>query len=278
MNNIILEAQDLFFRYAPGPWALTAINLSLRRGEFFALLGANGAGKTTLLKNLNGLIRPQKGRVLLGGENIATVREEEVFKRVGLVMEDPHDQLFAPTVEEEVAFGLYNLGMDEKEAISQGHQVLEKVGLGGPLLKRAPHSLSFGQKKRLCIASVLALRPEVLLLDEPTAGLDPTGRKELMSLLKKLNREEGLTIVVATTSSGAMAELADGIAVLKDGQILSQQKAWEAFAEGHALQEAGLELPILAQLLKALPCPPPRLPLSVSEASQHIMELLTKER
>ncbi|MEK7852029.1 MAG: ABC transporter ATP-binding protein, partial [Deltaproteobacteria bacterium] len=212
----IVEAKNISYTYPDGSKALQNIDLAVEKGEFVGLLASNGSGKTTLLRSLNGLIKPQAGEVAIDGEAIATLPQKVLFQRIGMVFQNPNDQLFASTVAEDVAFGPSNMGLPKDEVKSRVEDSLKAVGMED-LGKKSIHNLSFGQQKRVCIAGALAMHPEVLLLDEPTAGLDPMGEHKIMELLLKLNRERGLTIVMATHMVDMVPNIISRIYILSKG-------------------------------------------------------------
>jgi cobalt/nickel transport system ATP-binding protein len=183
------KIENLHYTYEDGTPALNGIDLEIARGEFLAVLGSNGSGKTTLIKHLNGLLRPTLGRVLLDGKPVERVEDREVFSRIGIVFQDPNDQLFASTVEEDVAFGPTNMGLPPEEVKERVHKALHQVAMQ-EFARKSIHALSHGQKKRICVAGILAMEPQVIILDEPTAGLDPTC-PFAHAPLEDLNRSRG---------------------------------------------------------------------------------------
>jgi cobalt transport protein ATP-binding subunit len=184
-----IEARDLCFTYEEGTEALMGVNFAVKRGEFVALLGSNGSGKTTLLKLLLGLLKPGSGTILLNGKDLSAIASRDLYQTIGLVLQNPNDQLFAPTVGDDVAFGPRNLDLPDDEV---EHRVTESlIAVAALALRhRAIHHLSFGEQKRVSLAGVLAMRPSIIILDEPTAGLDPGGETLMMQLLNRLNREQ----------------------------------------------------------------------------------------
>ena len=188
------------FKYPDGTVALADIQLAVGRGEFCGILGANGSGKTTLLKIMDGLIRDYRGQVLLDGQEVRSLHARDIYRRMGLVFQNPDDQLFAHSVAEDVAFGPRNMGFDEAEVERRVETALSQVEMVEYGAKNI-HALSYGQKKRVCIAGLLAMGHEILLLDEPTAGLDPMGEHRMLELLTRLNREDGVTSSWRPTAS-----------------------------------------------------------------------------
>ena len=187
--KIRLSVQINSFKYPDGTQALSDMAVDVSHGEFIGILGSNGSGKTTLLKIMDGLMKDFEGGAYLDGTDIKRLSPKEIYRKVGLVFQNPDDQLFAPTVFEDVAFGPINMGFKEDEVITRINNALKDVDMQG-YAKKSIHHLSFGQKKRICIAGLLAMGHEILLLDEPTAGLDPMGEYKMMNLLTKLNKEK----------------------------------------------------------------------------------------
>ncbi len=248
MVELILEAQNISYAYPGGIMALDGLSLGIGRGRKLAVLGPNGAGKSTLLLHLNGTLTPQAGRVLLGGEAGLYSRAglARWRRRVGLVLQDPDDQLFAATVAEDVSFGPLNLGLDETETTARVAEALAALGIAD-LAERATHMLSFGQKKRVAIAGALAMRPEVLLLDEPLAGLDHQGGKRLLDALGRLS-DAGTTLVFTTHDVDLAWAFADEVALFSGGRVGRFGPAAEVLADRDALAAAGLEPPLLLEL------------------------------
>ncbi len=248
----IIETQRLCYRYPEGTTALSGVDFIVQRGEAVAVLGANGAGKTTLLKHLNGLLTPTSGRVLVAGEEITKENLLWVRRLVGLVFQNPDEQLFAPSVAEDVAFGPRNLGLSEDVVQHRVEEALRLVGMQG-YEERAPHHLSYGEKKRVAIAGVLAMEPQVLVLDEPTSGLDPAGAEELVALLRRLRRL-GMSLVIATHDVDIVPELVDRVYLLHRGRVVAVGTAEEVFTQVLAASPAkyNLRLPYVTQLLARL--------------------------
>ena len=197
-RDLAIETSKVCFTYEEGTRALQDVDFRVSPGEFVALLASNGSGKTTLIKVLVGLLKPQKGEVRINGHDIRHLASNKLCQHVGLVFQNPNDQLFGATVEEDVAFGPRNLGLPEPEVQQRVAESLESVA-ALELRDRAIHHLSFGQQKRVMLAGVLAMRPSTLILDEPTAGLDPAGEALMMHLLNRLNREQGITVILLLT-------------------------------------------------------------------------------
>ncbi|BAE49082.1 energy-coupling factor ABC transporter ATP-binding protein [Paramagnetospirillum magneticum] len=245
---MILEAAGLTYRYPGGVAALSGLDLGVERGRRLAVLGPNGAGKTTLLLHLNGTLKPSAGTVRLGGEIMGYSRAALTGwrRRVGLVLQEPDDQLFAATVAEDVSFGPLNLGLSEAETRRRVEAALDALGISD-LAGRATHMLSFGQKKRVAIAGALAMEPEVLLLDEPLAGLDHQGGKRLLAALDALARA-GTTLVFTTHEVDLAHGFADRVALFRDGRVIAQGEAAEVLSDRECLAACGLEMPLLLEL------------------------------
>lgn len=242
MNSIpSLRINGLAYAYPDGHQALFGVNLELKRGEKVALLGPNGAGKTTLVLHLNGIIATQQGSVSVGGIAVDAKNKESlrhIRERVGIVFQDPDDQLFMPTVAEDVAFGPYNSGLRGVELEKVTEEALSKVGML-EFRDRPPHHLSFGQRRRVAVATVLAMNPEVLVLDEPSSNLDPASRRELAEILRSLD----VTILMVTHDLPYALELCERSVILSGGVIVEDQKTAELFKKSEILAAHRLELP-----------------------------------
>ncbi len=251
----LLEARGLTYSYPGGVLALDGLDLKVTRGRRLAILGPNGAGKTTLLLHLNGTLRPASGQVLLEGAAASYSRAglSAWRRRVGLVLQDADDQLFAASVAEDVSFGPLNLGLSEHEARRRVEETLAALNIAS-LSGRPPHMLSFGQKKRVAIAGAVAMRPEVLLMDEPTAGLDNHGAAHLLGVLKKL-QASGATLAFTTHDVDLAYEFADDVALFSGGKVLVQGETVQVLSDETLLKQAHLRLPLLLGLgLKARAC------------------------
>ena len=268
------------FKYPDGTIALSGIDLHVRQSEFTGILGSNGSGKTTLLKIMDGLIRDYSGNVLLDGENIRKLSPRDIYRKMGLVFQNPDDQLFAHTVFDDVAFGPRNMGFSEPEVANRVHAALENVDME-EYPGKSIHNLSFGQKKRICIAGLLAMGHEILLLDEPTAGLDPMGEYRMMRLLTRLNRENGVTIVMATHSVDMVPIFLHRLHILSRGSIARGGTPEEVFTAPEAMADVRLRLPQIAELIYKLKHEDgmhfDRIPLTIGEARREIIEKLKKE-
>jgi len=248
----IIEAKDIVYKYPDGTLALDRANLSVEKGEMVALLGPNGAGKSTLFLHFNGILKPKSGKMLLKGAPIKYDAKSlmEVRKTVGIVFQNSDDQLFAPTVKQDVAFGPLNLGLKNEEVEKRVKEALKEVGMEG-FENKPPHHLSGGQKKRVAIAGILAMHPEIMVLDEPTAGLDPMGASKIMKLLYKLNKE-GITIIISTHDVDLVPIYANKIFVMGKTKIVKSGTVEEVFSDVKTIRSANLRLPRVAHLIEVL--------------------------
>lgn len=234
--------------------ALEDINIEIEEGEFVGIIGHTGSGKSTLIQMFNGLLKPTKGDVLIKGQNIhdADADKKKIRQQVGLVFQYPEYQLFEMTVYDDVAFGPKNLNLSEEEIKERVEYALQAVGLGEEYYNKSPFELSGGQKRRVAIAGVLAMKPNILILDEPTAGLDPKGRDDLFSRLKEMHVSLGLTIVLISHSMEDVAKYAEKMIVLYKGKIAYQGTPKEVFSHGKDLEQIGLSMPQIGYILEAL--------------------------
>lgn len=246
--NPAIEVVGLSYRYPDGTVALDGVDFSIERGSSVALLGPNGAGKSTLLLHLNGLLRGE-GIVRILGREMEEATLPWVRRQVGLVFQDPDDQLFMPSLEEDVAFGPRNLGLSEREVEVNVSWALKVVGLTG-MAGRCPHHLSFGQKKRAALATVLSMRPEVLILDEPTSNLDPRSKGEVISLIGELKRR-GTTILTAIHDVNIVPAIADQVLLL-DRKVVEFGPTREVLVKRGLLKGLGLDVPAIADLFISL--------------------------
>ena len=274
---IRLSARDVSFKYPDGTSALKCINLDIKKGEFIGILGSNGSGKTTLLKAMDGILKGLEGNVYLDGFDIKRLTPKEIYRKIGLVFQNPDDQLFAPTLYEDIAFGPINMGFDTKEIETRVLNALKDVELAG-LEKKSIHNLSYGQKKRACIAGLLAMGHEILLLDEPTAGLDPMGEYKMMKILQGLNKENGVTAVMATHSVDLVPLFLDRLYILSKGRIIRQGSSEEVFTSPEDMEDIKLRLPQIAELIYRLKheemLPFDRIPLTVGEARRELIKTI----
>ena len=267
------------FKYPDGTAALSDIRMEVKKGEFTGILGSNGSGKTTLLKVMDGLIREYSGNVLLDGQDIRKLSPRDIYRKVGLVFQNPDDQLFAHTVFDDVAFGPRNMGFAEPEVAERVQGALHSVDMEG-YAEKSIHHLSFGQKKRICIAGLLAMGHEILLLDEPTAGLDPMGEYRMMKLLTRLNRENDVTIVMATHSVDLVPLFLHRLHILSKGTIVRGGTPEEVFTAPQEMADVKLRLPQIAELIYRLKHEDKmsfeRIPLTIGEARREILEIMQK--
>jgi len=234
-----VEIINLEYTYPDKTKALDSINLEIKQGESIALVGANGAGKSTLLLHLNGINRG-KGQVNILGLPVEEKNLKKVRSMVGMVFQNPDDQLFLPTVFDDVSFGPMNMGLDKEEVKKRTSRALEAVGMAG-FEKRLSHHLSFGQKKRIAIATVLSMGPEVLVLDEPTSNLDPRNRRNLVELLKTFKT----TKIIATHDMGMVASVCDRVVVMSQGKVVADGPTKEILTDQDLLDKYGLESPLI---------------------------------
>ena len=253
MDNII-EIKNVTYEYTEDEGTFTAVknlSLSIERGSFTVILGHNGSGKSTLAKMINGLNKPTSGDIFVDGINTKDETTEiEVKRRVGMVFQNPDNQLIASIVEEDVAFGPENLGLPSHKIRERVDSALQAVGMEA-FARSTPHRLSGGQKQRIAIAGIIAMEPECLVLDEPTAMLDPKGRAEIISTLIKLNKEKGITVILITHYMEE-AENADRVIVMNDGEIISDGAPQQVFKNVELLKSVGLDVPQTTELLYAL--------------------------
>lgn len=234
--------------------ALKDVNLSIQKGEFIGLIGHTGSGKSTLVQHMNGLVKATSGHICFNGEDIyaPSYKLRNLRSKVGLVFQYPEHQLFETTVFKDVIFGPTNLGVDKLEAEIRAYEALKMVGIGDDLLDASPFELSGGQKRRVAIAGVLAMKPEVLILDEPTAGLDPRGRDDILEQIKNLHEESGITIILVTHSMEDIANYADRLFVMNQGELVMNQSTKEVFARYKELEEMQLAAPQVTYVMNAL--------------------------
>ena len=278
MDDIIrYSVERVSFKYPDGTQSLSDINLEIRRGEFMGVLGANGSGKTTLLKVMDGLMKDFEGRISLDGVKIGELSPKKIYEKVGLVFQNPDEQLFASTVFEDVAFGPINMGLTKEEVTLRVNHALQDLDMGG-YAKRSIHNLSFGEKKRICIAGLLAMGHEILLLDEPTDGLDPMGEYKMMQLLTRLNKEKRITIVMATHRVDLVPLFLDRLYILSKGRIVRGGLPEDVFTGPQEMESVKLRLPQIAELIYRLKhedkLPFKKIPLTIGEARREILRLV----
>jgi len=247
LAETILEAIDLEYSYPDGTKALRRVNMAVHLGEKIAVLGSNGAGKSTLFLHFNGILQPEGGCIRFHGRDLSYKRAEimELRRKIGIVFQDPDSQLFSASVLQEVSFGPMNLGLSEAEVRRRVAKALQDTETGD-LIDRPTHMLSFGQKKRVSIADILAMEPEVIIFDEPTAWLDPRHAREFMQLLDDLSKQ-GKTIIISTHDVDLAYSWADRIFVMKQGQVLAEGKPEDVFCRKQLIGIADLNLPWLVE-------------------------------
>ena len=248
-----IEAKDLYYTYEDGTVALDRISLRAEQGKITGILGANGAGKSTLFLNLNGVLTPKEGTVTVNGQPAVYDRKgiREIRRQVGIVFQDPDDQLFSADVYRDISFGGVNLGLPEEEVRRRVEAAMERTGVSA-LRDKPTHALSFGQKKRVAIAGVLVMEPSVMILDEPTAGLDPQGVSDIMHLLTELRDSLGMTILIATHDMDIVPLYCDYAYLLGEGKVLLAGTPEELISDPAALRANHLRLPRIAHLMEVL--------------------------
>ena len=234
--------------------ALDDISFTVNDGEFIGLIGHTGSGKSTLVQHLNGLLKPGEGEICYNGENISDKDfDMRAYRsKVGLVFQYPEHQLFEEDVFSDVCFGPRNLGLSDEEVDQRAYEALRQVGIADENFYQSPFDLSGGQKRRVAIAGVLAMKPEVLILDEPTAGLDPQGRHELLHLIRDLHDSQGITVILVTHSMEDVAEYADRLLVMHEAKLVYDDTPRNVFAHAQELQEMGLSVPEVTKIMNLL--------------------------
>lgn len=279
----VVEAKNITYKYPDGTIALKDVNFSAPKGKIVMLLGPNGAGKSTLFLHFNGILKPTSGSIEVNGLPISYKRRDlmKLRQKVGIVFQNPDDQLFAPTVREDVAFGPSNIDLPQKEVKKRVEDALKKVGME-EYENKAPHYLSGGQKKRVAIAGILAMKPEIMVLDEPSSGLDPKGAFHIMRLLCKLNRE-GITIIIATHDVDIVPIYAHKVYVINEGEIIRKGSPQEVFKDKEIIRSANLRLPHIAHLFERLHVEEQisfgkSYPLTISEAKKRIVKKMNEKK
>src|SRR4030066_1917106 len=234
---MLFRLENLSYRYSDGTLALNDVSLSFDKGERIALLGTNGSGKTTLLHHLNGILKPTSGKIFYEDKPLQYNAKSllELRKRVGFVFQDPNDQLFAPTVKQDVAFGPLNLGQPAHQVKKIVNEALATVGMA-EFAEKPPHFLSLGQKKRVALAGVLAMQPEVIIMDEPTSTLDPRATREILHLMLQLNKESGITLLLATHEEDMVSLFASKLYLLNKGKLVSHGSPKELFSDAEMIR------------------------------------------
>lgn len=254
-----IKIENLVHVYMPkSPFekvALNNVNLEINDGEFVALIGHTGSGKSTLIQHMNGLLRPTSGKIIIDSTDITekNVKLSDIRKKVGLVFQYPEYQLFEETIEKDIEFGPRNLGLDNEEITRRVKRAMNMVGLDYETYKdKSPFDLSGGQKRRVAIAGVIAMEPKTLILDEPTAGLDPKGRDDILNQIKILHDEYKMTIIIVSHSMEDVANIAERVIVMNKGEVALQGKPSEVFVEVEKLEKMGLAVPQVTYLMREL--------------------------
>ena len=254
----ILTVENLTHTYgAHSPFekhAVRDVSLEIQEGELLGIIGHTGSGKSTLIQHLNGLLRPHGGRVLLDGTDIweKPKKIRDVRFRVGMVFQYPEHQLFEDTIYKDIAFGPKNMGLSEEEIDRRVRQAAAYVGLSEALLDKSPFDLSGGEKRRAAIAGVMAMEPQVLILDEPTAGLDPRGREQILSMIQEYRRTRGTTVLLVTHSMEDVARVADRVLVMAEGKVAMLDTVEAVFSRAEELEDIGLTVPAVTKTLMLL--------------------------
>ena len=253
-----IKIENLEYIYMPGsPFekkALDNVNIEIADGEFVGLIGHTGSGKSTLVQHLNGLIKPHSGKITVN-ERVTNQKGEELKKLrcdVGLVFQYPEHQLFEETVYKDIAYGPSNLGLDKAEIDRRVKEAAQMVGLSPEVLDKSPFDLSGGQKRRVAIAGVISMQPKVLVLDEPTAGLDPAGREDILSQIKSIHEQGNMTIILVSHSMEDVAKLVDRLIVMNEGKVYADGTVDEVFSKGNELRNIGLNIPQISILMDEL--------------------------
>lgn len=264
--------------------ALENVSFRIPSGMYVAIIGHTGSGKSTLLQHLNAILKPTKGRVIIGDRVVTNEKKQkslkEIRKKVGIVFQFPEHQLFEETVEKDICFGPMNFGISEEEAKERARYAIKQVGLSEEILQKSPFDLSGGQMRRVAIAGVLAMEPDVLVLDEPTVGLDPRGRNEIMDMFNRLHKERKLTTVLVTHSMETAALYADKIVIMNRGKVIREGTPREIFQSPEGLMELGLDVPEVVRfqhkLEKAFKIKLDRTCLTIDEMIEEVQKLLSK--
>lgn len=249
----IIEVDKLSYSYSDDSLALDNVSIQIKKGKTSAILGGNGSGKSTLFLNLNGVLKPKSGKIFYNGQEMSHNKKDlfELRKKIGIVFQDPDDQLFSADVKKDISFGLINLGLSPEEIKSRIEFVVQNTGIKD-ILDKPTHGLSFGQKKRVAIAGVLAMQPEVIILDEPTAGLDPSGVSEILNLLNEIKEKMGVTIIMSTHEIDLVPLYCEEVFILDKGKVVFEGTSQEMLENSDVLRAHNLRLPRIAHLMEVL--------------------------
>ena len=281
MEQFFIETKNLSYTYGEKtPFetiALQDVSVSIRKNSFTCIIGHTGCGKSTLIQHFNGLLSPKEGTILIEGKPVKKSDVSLLRQRVGLLFQYPEHQLFEATVYKDIAFGLKKAKLTEEETDRRVKEAITAVGLPEEILERSIYSLSGGQKRRIAIAGVLVMQPELLILDEPAAGLDPQGRDEILSMIARLHKEKNMTVVLVSHSMEDVAKLADYIIVMNKGKVELEGTPKEVFPQTERLEEIGLSVPQVTYLMKKLHALHPQIVencFTVEEAAENILAVL----
>lgn len=282
----IIKTENLNYIYSEKtPFEMAAlknVNIEIEKGDFVGIIGHTGSGKSTLVQHLNGLVKPTSGKIYFNGEDIWADESKirDLRFKVGLVFQYPEYQLFDTTVESDIAFGPRNMGLSETEIAQRVEMATYYVGLSNELLKQSPFDLSGGQKRRAALAGVLAMKPEVLILDEPTAGLDPIGRDTILDRISKFRKESNTTVLLVSHSMEDVAKVADKVLVMNNGEAVMFDTVEKVYSNGEQLHEMGLNIPHITKIVLQLRkngIDIPKNIYTVDKAYEVLLELFKKE-
>lgn len=275
MKDSIVKVKDVWFSYPAGVTAINGVSFEVSKGEIVAILGPNGSGKSTLMLLIAGLLSPQKGEITVFNEKTTSKTFQRLRSKIGIVFQDPDDQLFTQSVIEDIEYGPKNLRLSDEDVKERSTDVLEKMGINH-LKDRPPYRLSFGEKKKVSLATAIVLRPDLLILDEPTANLDLASRRVLIDTLSELNAA-GTTVIISTHDVEALPELADRVIVISHGSLLGEGETRKVLQDIKLLESSGLEPPIIVKLfseLKSLGLIS-QVPTTISEGINELVKLLS---
>lgn len=254
----MIELKDVSFVYSGNsPYETTAlydINLSIGEGEFVGVIGQTGSGKSTLVNIISGILKPTSGKILIDGEDITEMKAvaKTLKGKIGLVFQYPEYQLFEETVREDIAYGPKNMGLSKEDVEKRVCEAAKMVSLSDEILDKSPFEISGGEKRRAAIAGILSIKPKILILDEPTAGLDPFGRKEILGQIKKMHSEYGITVILVSHNMEEIAEVCEKVVVISEGHIVKYLNIDEIFLDSDSLKEYGLDVPFVTEIMTEL--------------------------